>query len=61
MGSLAALLLPLIPSLVQSVLEIVKTIQAHPDTPEGVKAQLAEIGADLDRCRAKVAAVELPS
>lgn len=59
MGSLAAILLPLIPGLVNSVGAIVQAIRGHADTPEAAKQQLADIAAQLDDVAKRVAAVQL--
>lgn len=56
-----AILIPLIPGLVQSVLNIVSAIRADEGTPEEVKSKLDSISADLKRIVADVQAVELPS
>ena len=59
MGSLAAILLPLIPGLVNSVAAIVAAIRSHADTPEAAKLQLDAIAAQLDDVATKVAAVQV--
>ena len=61
MGSLAAVLLPLIPGLVSGVASVVNAIRNHPTTPDDVKAQLDQISADLHAVNVRVQAVELPS
>lgn len=58
MNPLAAALIPLIPGLLASVLQIVNTIRDQPDTPEAQKAQLDTISRQLDDVSAQVAAVE---
>lgn len=56
---LAALLIPLIPGLIQSIMGLINTIQSHPDTPAAAKIQLAEISVALDETAKKVAAVQV--
>ncbi len=58
---IAALLIPLIPGLVQSVMGIVNAVRADPGTTEETKAQLDALSLDLQSVAAKVAAVDLPS
>lgn len=58
---LAAILIPLIPSLVQSVMSIIDAVSASDQTPEDMKAQLDAISADLKNVVAKVQAVQLPN
>lgn len=57
---LAALLIPLIPSAVNSIIGIVDAIREHPDTPEDLKAHLADISVRLTEVAARVEAVQLP-
>lgn len=57
--SLVAILLPLIPGLVQGVLSLVDAIKNHADTPEAAKAQLEQISAQLAIVKAQVAAVQV--
>jgi hypothetical protein len=59
MPALAALLIPLIPGLIQSILQIVDAIRSHADTPEAAKAQLDAISAQLDSVATAVAAVHV--
>ncbi len=59
MPALAAMLIPLIPGLLQSILQIVDTIREHPDTPEAGKAQLSAISEQIDTVAAKVAEIQL--
>lgn len=59
MNPLAAALIPLIPGLLQSVLQIVNTIRDQPETPDAQKAQLDAISASLDEVAGKVASVVL--
>ena len=59
MGSLAAILLPMIPGLISSVTAIISAIQSHPDTPAAAAQQLADIAAALDATAQKVAAVQV--
>ena len=58
---LAAILIPLIPGLVQSVVAIVDSISASDQTPDAMKAQLEAISNDLKGIIAKVQAVQLPN
>ena len=58
---IAALLIPLIPGLVKSVMDIINAAQADEGTPEEVKAKLDAISEDLKTVMANVQAVELPS
>jgi hypothetical protein len=58
---LAALIIPLIPGLVQSVTQIVDAVKSSDQTPEELKAQLDQISADLQAIALKVAAVQLPN
>jgi hypothetical protein len=60
MPALAALLIPLIPGLVNSILGIIDTIKNHDATPEATKAHLAQISADLQAINVKVQATPLP-
>jgi hypothetical protein len=57
--SLAALLIPLIPTLVQGILNVVNTIKSHADTPDAAKAQLDSISLQLEDLKNKVAAVKV--
>lgn len=59
MPTLAALLIPLIPGLVQSLLAIVDTIRGHVDTPDAAKQQLADISTKLDELVEKVKAIQV--
>ena len=59
MNPLAAALIPMIPGLLASVLQIVNTIRNQPDTPEVQRAALDAIATSLDEVSAKVAAVEV--
>lgn len=56
---LAALLIPLIPGLVQTVLSIINAIKSHADTPEAAKAELDAIALQLDEVATRVAAVRV--
>ena len=58
---LAAILIPLIPGLVQSVVAIVDAVSASDQTPDAIKAQLDAISNDLKDIVAKVQAVQLPN
>jgi hypothetical protein len=57
---LAALLIPLIPGLVQGVLAIVQAIRDHEDTPDTLKTRLDAISSDLVAINKKVQDVALP-
>ena len=57
---LAAMLIPLLPSLIDGIMSIVNAIRAHAETPEVLKTQLDQIVQDLQAVNAKVQAVELP-
>lgn len=57
---LAAILLPLIPSLVDGVIAVADAISAHDDTPDEIKAKLVQISLDLQAVVAKVRDVKLP-
>lgn len=57
---LAALLLPLIPGLIQGVLSVVDAIRRHPETPAEAKAELDTIAMQLEEINAQVQAVRLP-
>ena len=59
MGSLASLLIPLIPGAIKSLMDIINTIRDHPDTPAAAQAQLATISAQLDTVATQVAAVKV--
>ena len=61
MIGLAALLIPLIPPMINGLLNIVDAIKDHDSTPEALKTQLAGISDDLRAINARVQAVELPS
>lgn len=61
MPALAAMLIPMIPGLVNSVMGIIDTIKNHDGTPAELKVQLDGISADLKALCDKVAAVELPN
>ena len=56
---LAALLIPLIPGLIQAVIQIVNAVQSHADTSDAAKAQLAAISTQLDDVATQVAAVRV--
>lgn len=58
MPALAAMLIPLIPGLIQSVMSIIDTIRDHPSTPDAAKAQLDQISAQLDDVAGQVSAVQ---
>lgn len=55
-----ALLLPIIPSLIQSVVSLVDVIRGHPETPAEIQAHLDAIATDLKSLITKVKAVPLP-
>ena len=57
---LAALLIPLLPSLLTGVMDIVGAIREHPDTPDELKMQLDGIATDLQAVNSRVQAVVLP-
>ena len=57
---LAALLIPLIPSLIQGVMSIIDTIRNHPTTPADMKTQLDTAAAHLASAVSAVAAAQLP-
>lgn len=57
---LAALLIPLIPPLVDGIMSIVSTIRDHDETPEALKAHLDEIWTDLQAVSIKVQEAQLP-
>lgn len=61
MPALAALLIPLIPSLVQTILNVVNAVRSDDGTPAEMKAKLDLISADLKGVMARVALVELPN
>lgn len=58
---LALALVPLIPSLVNTIVGIVDAIRNDPATPEEAKIRLDAISADLKVVVVDVLAVELPS
>lgn len=58
---LALALIPLLPGLVSSIVNIIDAAKDDPATPEEAKAKLDAISADLKALVAKVQAVELPS
>jgi hypothetical protein len=57
--SLAAILLPMIPGVLQWVMGVIRAIESHSETPEEAKAQLADIARRLEDAAARVAAVEV--
>lgn len=57
----AALIIPLLPGLVDAVLGIVNAIKTDDSTPAELKAKLDSISSDLQIISAKVQAVELPT
>jgi hypothetical protein len=57
--NLAAILLPLIPGLIQAVMQIVKAIESHDETPDVAKAQLLDIALRLDETAKRVAAIDV--
>lgn len=59
---IAALLtiIPLIPGLVRSVLDVVEAVRTDPKTPEDDKKELDRIMAELREVMAKVQAAPLP-
>ena len=57
--TLAAILLPLLPAVVESVMAIVRAIARHPDTPEDAAQQLQDIALQLDEVAARVRAVQV--
>jgi hypothetical protein len=58
---IALALIPLLPGLVNSILNIVNAVKDDPATPEEAKLKLATISADLKVVLANVLAAELPS
>jgi len=56
---LAALLIPLIPSLIQSVTQIINTIRVHPDTPAAAHADLDALSTHLQEAVTKVLAIKI--
>ena len=57
---LAAMLIPLIPGLIQGVLSIVDAIRNSSETPDQLKAQLQTISVELQLVSKQVSAVVLP-
>lgn len=60
MPGLAAILIPLIPGMVEGIMRVVSAIGDDADTPAEEKAKLDAISADLKGIMAAVAAVQLP-
>jgi hypothetical protein len=58
---LAAMLIPLLPGLVNGIMTVVDTIRNHADTPEALKTQLDGISSDLKALTIKVLSVDLPA
>jgi hypothetical protein len=56
---LAAILLPLLPGLIQGIMSIIDAIKSHADTPEAAKNQLDVISLQLADVRDRVAAVQV--
>ena len=61
MPAVLALLLPLIPTLTQSLINVVNAARAAEGTPEEMKAKLDAISLKLNDTMATVAAAQLPS
>jgi len=57
----AGLIIPLIPGMVQMVMNLIDAAKAAEGTPEQMKVQLDVISADLKSIVAAVEAVDLPS
>jgi hypothetical protein len=55
--ALIQLLMPLVPSLVQTVTAIVNAAKAHADTPDAARAQLDSISATLADLKTQVASI----
>ena len=61
MPAVLAMLLPLIPQLTQSLINIVNAARAVEGTPAEVKAKLDAISVRLQATQAEVVAAQLPS
>ncbi len=57
---LALALLPLLPKVVEGVLEIYDMIANHPTTPEATRAQITALVADIRTVNAQIQAAPLP-
>jgi hypothetical protein len=60
MPALAALLIPLLPGLINGVMNIVDAIRTHDATPADTKAHLDQIAADLADLNQRVQDTPLP-
>jgi hypothetical protein len=58
---LALALIPLIPPMVEMVINIVEAIKSDPVVPPEARAKLDQLAADLQVMKARIAAVELPT
>lgn len=61
MPAIAALLIPLVPGLLKTIMDIVNAATGPELTPEEMKARLDGISADLKGVVAAVQAVQLPN
>ena len=58
---LALQLIPLIPSMVSAILDVVDAVKSDPAVPDAARRELEIISNDLMDMKIRVAAVELPS